>query len=721
MLAIAVYPFLEVFFFFVVALHLKEAQSSLVMGGGISHGRQSASSRKERSRDFKPRPSETECSTYATSPSAYKALTVAERNGSPAMDSNGNSAPALTPSPKKREDDSWDVPSSNIAAEEEPPMNESVAQEAVVPVVNNQNQFHEILTNAAMQLRARQRDANVNITKSEMEDLVLLTRELENLKQIMKRSQFTVEGTWNILEKENMLERFAQQLYDELLTRNPRLRVYFYGVDLDEQSKSLVRMIGTAVHFYDKPQVTVDMFTKAGARHRGYGVTGDVFAEMRNAFFKVFPKFVGADVFAAAEEEWQKFWKIMLDLLQHGSESPEGERFGKLHEQQTFKKIQADFKLITERQSKCDTRHQFVGTMYSKAIEMYGDLSRFEALKDLRASRRVFQSYVDLINNIEDKDSCEQFMRELGARHSAYNVTIQNLLSFTQPFLFACRHFLQDEWNVAVESRFLWLFEYMVKGISSGMVDGINSMENQRAPTNSVAFGLLFTDIEASTKLWGKDSETMSLAVKNHHAMIRRLIADFGAYEVKTVGDSFIIAAKDVLVAVKLSLALQLELMRMIPIAPGFQMVDNTEGRGDPAAWDDRTLRVRIGVEYCTDATATYDSIHRRYDYYGPSVNRCARIESVACGGQILMSRETFEQLKAIPAFHDEPAPYIFRSVKLPSPPPKVDNRGLDHFIAVNDVGFASLKGISQPVHLVSIVPRCLAGRQFINKVSNSG
>ncbi|KAK7197452.1 oxygen-sensing adenylate cyclase [Novymonas esmeraldas] len=584
--------------------------------------------------------------------------------------------------------------------------------------VSEETAFHDTLVRAAHQLRARQRDSNAGISKAEMEDLVLLTRELENLKQMMKRSQFTVEGTWNILEKEGMVDRFGQQLYDELLTRNPRLRVYFYGVDIEEQSKSLLRMVGTAVHFYEKPQVTVDMFTKAGARHRGYGVNGVIFAEMRNAFFKVFPKFVGSDVFEASEEEWKKFWKLVLELLQHGSESPEGERYGKMHEDHTFKKLQADFKLINDRQSRCDTRHQFVGVMYGKAIEMYGDLSMFEALKDLRASRRVFQAFVDLINNIHDKEHSDEYMRELGGRHTAYNVTVENLRSFTEPFLFTCRHFLPDEWNVAVESRFYWMFQHMVEGISAGMVSGINSMENMRAPSNSVTFGLMFTDIEASTKLWGNDPEAMSLAVKNHHAMIRRLIADYGAYEVKTVGDSFIIATKDVLVAVKLSLGIQLELMRMAPIAPGFQMVADTEGSGSPQSWDDRTLRVRIGVEHCTEATATYDSIHRRYDYYGPSVNRCARIESAACGGQILLSRQSFQHLKSIPEFHDEPCPHSFRTLKLTNAPPKLDDRGLDHFIAVSDVGLVSLKGIAEPVHLVSLVPRCLAGRQFVDKVS---
>ncbi|KAG5500333.1 hypothetical protein JKF63_03425 [Porcisia hertigi] len=586
-----------------------------------------------------------------------------------------------------------------------------------LPLFNEQT-FHDTLVSVAQQLRDRQRDGNAIISKAEMEGLVLLTRELENLKQMMRRSQFTVEGTWGILEKEGMLDRFGQQLYDELLTRNPRLRVHFYGVDLEEQSKALLRMLGTAVHFYERPEVTVDMFTRAGARHRGYGVDWEVFTEMRSAFFKVFPKYVGTDVFQASEEEWNKFWKLVLDLLKHGSESAEGERYGKMHEEQMLKNIQADFKLITERQRNLDTRSQFIGVMYGKAIDMYEDLSTFDALKDLRVSGRVFQSFVDIINNIHDKRLSEEYMRELGGRHIAYNVTVEHLRSFTEPFLFSCRHFLQDKWNVAVESRFLWLFERMVDGIAAGMVREIHSIENMRAPINNVSFGLIFTDIEASTKLWSKDPTAMGLAVKNHHAMIRQLIADYGAYEVKTAGDSFIIATKDVLVAVKLSLCIQLELMRIAPIATGFTMVDSTEGHGDPQAWDERTLRVRIGVEHCTDATATYDAVHRRYDYYGESVNRCARIESAACGGQILLSRESFQQLKSIPEFHDEPCPYIFRTIKLATPPPKIDSRGLDHFIGVSDVGLAYLKGIPHPVHLVSLVPRCLTGRQFVNKTT---
>lgn len=33
-------------------------------------------------------------------------------------------------------------------------------------------------------------------------------------------------------------------------------------------------------------------------------------------------------------------------------------------------------------------------------------------------------------------------MYDLGVRHAEYGLTIENIKSFTLPFLFACRHFL---------------------------------------------------------------------------------------------------------------------------------------------------------------------------------------------------------------------------------------------------------------------------------------
>lgn len=253
--------------------------------------------------------------------------------------------------------------------------------------------------------------------------------------------------------------------------------------------------------------------------------------------------------------------------------------------------------------------------------------------------------------------------------------------------------------------------------ISSALTGGCDSSENQKTPSNSTTFCLIFTDIEGSTKLWQNDPAAMGIAAKNHHQMIRGFIAEYGAYEVKTDGDSFIIAAKDVLICVKRALAIQLELARMVPICPNLEMIKDTEGRGDPNAWIDTALRVRIGIEHCTEVTATYDSIHKRYDYYGPSMNRCGRIGSAACGGQILLSRHTYEALKGISDFHKQSCPGVLRCIDVPSLSTILDSRGLDCFVAVTDAGLASLKGISEPIHLASMVPLCFAGRHFIDNI----
>ncbi|CAD2222089.1 Adenylate and Guanylate cyclase catalytic domain containing protein, putative [Angomonas deanei] len=340
-------------------------------------------------------------------------------------------------------------------------------------------------------------------------------------------------------------------------------------------------------------------------------------------------------------------------------------------------------------------------------------LERFRAtFSSRRACERLFSSLLQIAENSDNKTENEAYMRELGGRHAAYMVNRQVLESFENPFLLACERFLktEDKWHDTNKGHLKYFYSMIVDNISAGMDTGKNSGENKRAPTGSEPFCLLFTDIESSTNLWQRFPNIMREAVEQHHRIIRGIIHEYGGYEVKTAGDSFIIAARDVLVGLKIAVGIQLELMRHLPIVEGFEMLEEVQGGGDPEAWSNQTFRVRIGIEHCTQATATYDTIHRRYDYYGPSVNQCARIEAAAAGGQILMSRETFKALKAIPAFHDEPCPADLRDIAGNSP---VDERGFDHFVAMCDVGKVKLKGIRKEVHVASVVPMCLAGRAF--------
>eukprot|EP00667_Euglena_gracilis_P034718 EG_transcript_61338 len=48
-------------------------------------------------------------------------------------------------------------------------------------------------------------------------------------------------------------------------------------------------------------------------------------------------------------------------------------------------------------------------------------------------------------------------------------------------------------------------------------------------------------------------------------------------------------------------------------------------------------LRVRVGIHYGL-GEVTYDEVSKGYDYYGTVVNAAARIESIAHGGQVVVS-----------------------------------------------------------------------------------
>jgi predicted ATPase/class 3 adenylate cyclase len=138
------------------------------------------------------------------------------------------------------------------------------------------------------------------------------------------------------------------------------------------------------------------------------------------------------------------------------------------------------------------------------------------------------------------------------------------------------------------------------------------------APSGDVT--LMFTDIEGSTKGWDTYQEDFRAALGVHNSLIRRAIADHGGYEVKTIGDSFMVAFGDPLSAALCALDIQ-------------RLLGNTsfETVGE--------LRVRIGLH-----SGAIEP--REGDYFGPTVNHAARIEGAGHGGQVVLSDETAERIR---------------------------------------------------------------------------
>jgi predicted ATPase/class 3 adenylate cyclase len=137
-------------------------------------------------------------------------------------------------------------------------------------------------------------------------------------------------------------------------------------------------------------------------------------------------------------------------------------------------------------------------------------------------------------------------------------------------------------------------------------------------PTGTVTF--LFTDLEGSSRLWEQYPDAMQGALARHDKILRDAIAAHGGHIVKTTGDgahaAFATAGDAVEAAVAGQVGLRAE------------------------AWDATgPLRVRMGVH--TGAAEVRDG-----DYYGPALNRAARLMSVAHGGQIVVSGATSELLR---------------------------------------------------------------------------
>ena len=130
---------------------------------------------------------------------------------------------------------------------------------------------------------------------------------------------------------------------------------------------------------------------------------------------------------------------------------------------------------------------------------------------------------------------------------------------------------------------------------------------------------MLFTDIEGSTKLWEADSQLMASALRQHDQILRAVIDDADGYVFKTVGDAFCAAFGTPQQAVQATLAAQRRLQA--------------------EQWTTaRPIRVRMALH-------TGVCEERDDDYFGPVVNRAARLEAIAHGGQVLVSGATAELL----------------------------------------------------------------------------
>jgi class 3 adenylate cyclase/ABC-type branched-subunit amino acid transport system substrate-binding protein len=231
---------------------------------------------------------------------------------------------------------------------------------------------------------------------------------------------------------------------------------------------------------------------------------------------------------------------------------------------------------------------------------------------------------------------------------------------------------------------------------------GANARNTAYAPKGG-RVTLMFTDVQDSTKLWSTVPMCMSIALDIHHVVIRQAIDKHKCYEVKTAGDSFMVACPTEDSAVALALDIQRMLHRQAyPAAIDAVYAATTED--ELLAIDDfpeatgvgtstwNGLRVRIGF-HSGEPQVQFDEVAKGYDYYGPPVNTAARVESVTKGGQVTCSSATLKYIK-------------------------IDNSDF----ATRELGTFELKGVAEPTAVTEIMPQEFVGKRvFVNKQEDVG
>jgi len=162
-------------------------------------------------------------------------------------------------------------------------------------------------------------------------------------------------------------------------------------------------------------------------------------------------------------------------------------------------------------------------------------------------------------------------------------------------------------------------------------------------PTGVVTFVL--TDVEGSTGLWEADPDAMAAALERHDALIADLVERHGGRLLKKQGEG------------DATLSVFQRASDAVACAAELQHAAATESW--PSQLD---LRVRIALH-------SGEAQERTGDYFGPVLNRAARLRTLAVGGATVLSQSTAELVRD----------------RLP------------HQLALVDIGAHELRGLSRP------------------------
>jgi adenylate cyclase len=240
-------------------------------------------------------------------------------------------------------------------------------------------------------------------------------------------------------------------------------------------------------------------------------------------------------------------------------------------------------------------------------------------------------------------------------------------------------------------------------------------LEEPEPPVGDVA--ICFTDIKNSTALWEVLPVPMRSAIMMHNELMRRQLRIIGGYEVKTEGDAFMVSFPTVTSALLWCFSCQSHLLELPWPQEILETVHCQEKLDSEQNTIYRGLSVRMGIHWGRPV-CEQDPITRRMDYFGPMVNKAARVSAVADGGQITVSSDFIAEVqRTLESYADDDRRDSVGSEDTVNDDPlavqirrelrQLSSQGFE----VKDLGEKKLKGLENPEYIYLVFLHSLASR----------
>src|SRR5438094_2481178 len=154
---------------------------------------------------------------------------------------------------------------------------------------------------------------------------------------------------------------------------------------------------------------------------------------------------------------------------------------------------------------------------------------------------------------------------------------------------------------------------------------------------------IMFTDMDGYSALSQRNEKLAQELLEEHRRLLLYFFQQKTAYEIKTIGDAFLIEFHSALEAAQCAIEIQ-----------------RTLAKRNHDVTADRRIELKIGIHIG-------DVVHRGGDVYGDGVNIASRIEPLAGAGGVCVSMDVERQIRnALEARFEKLAPTELKNISVP-------------------------------------------------------